>query len=127
MFKKEIWDNLIRTIKGKNGSCLEVIIQSPLGPTAIMKNILSGLESRGIVISDSINWWSASSSFGIMEIECEDQYKIYAIWCPGDENNIIKITPKNKIDLSPILESMASSNVVPGVMRTFSHSRFPGG
>ena len=127
MFTKKIWDQLIYTIKKKNGSCLEVIIVSPLGPTAIEENILKGLGSRGINITNTINWWSASSSFGVLEMETEDRYKVYAVWCPGEENNVIKITPRSEIDLTSILESLASSNVAPGVMRTFSHSRFPGG
>jgi hypothetical protein len=127
MFTNKSWDEIIDSIKKKNGSCLEVIIVSPFGPTAIKKNFLKGLGRRGINITSTINWWSASSSFGVLEMETEDGYKIYAVWCPGKENNVIKITPKSEIDLTSIIESLASSNVAPGVMRTFSHSRFPGG
>jgi hypothetical protein len=127
MFIEEIWDRLVRTIKMKKGFCLEIIIKSPLGPTAIEKNMLEGLGNRGIKIFNSINWWSASSSFGILEMTIDDGYMLYAVWCPGKENQIIRITPKSDIDLKLILESIASSNVAPGVMRTFSHSRFPGG
>jgi hypothetical protein len=127
MFTKENWELIIHTITKKEGSCLEIIIRSPMGPTAIRKNILEGLKSRGIEISNAINWWSGSSSFGVLEMQTDEGYKLYTVWCPGEENQIVRITPKNDIDLKIIIESMASSNVPPGVMRTFSHSRFPGG
>jgi len=40
---------------------------------------------------------------------------------------VFKVMPMKKMDIQYILDSMASSNVAPGIMRTFSHARFPGG
>lgn len=127
MFIEEEWERIISAIKGEEKSCLEVILRTIYGPTAIERNFEEGLKARGVNINSIINWWSAGSSFGALEIETKEGYKVYAVWSRGEKNQVLKITPKDDIDIKIIIESLASSNVAPGVMRTFSHARFPGG
>lgn len=127
MFIEDTWEHIISAIKKKEKACLEVILRTPRGPRIIQSNFENELKSRGIKIASVVNWWSASSSFGALEIEIEDGFKVYAIWNLGEKNEVLKITPKDEVDLDIIIDSLASSNVAPGVMRTFSHSRFPGG
>jgi len=127
MFVEEEWEGIISAIKRREKSCLEVILRTTLGPTAIERNFNEGLKARGVNINSIINWWSAGSSFGVLEIEIDKSYKLYAIWSQGEKDQVLKITPKDEFDLGMILDSLASSNVAPGVMRTFSHARFPRG
>lgn len=127
MFTEESWDRIVTAVNKKEKTCLEVVIRTPFGPTAVEHNFKEGLKIRGINIFNTINWWSAGSSFGILEIETNNDYKLYTIWCQGKQNQILSITPKDDVNLYTIIDSFASSNVVPGVMRTFSHARFPGG
>jgi hypothetical protein len=127
MFAEEDWEEIIGKISGMDGTCLEVIIRTPFGPTAIERNFKKGLRTRGIDTVKTINWWSGASSFGVLEIEVGEVGKIYAVWSKGEDNELVKVMPREKMDLQYILDSMASSNVAPGVMRTFSHARFPGG
>ena len=127
MFSNESWEEIISAVNKKDKTCLEVIMITPFGPTAIKRNLEKELKLRGVKINNTINWWSASSPFGVLEIEIEGNYKLYLVWSQGEKNQVLKVTPKDDIDIKIIIESLASSNVSPGVMRTFSHARFPGG
>jgi len=127
MFTEEDWERIVQTSTMRDGTCLEVIVKTPFGPTAIERHFEDGLRKRGVNIKRTINWWSGGSSFGVLEIEIEDGSTIYAVWSQGEVNQVVRITPRDHVDLQIILDSMASSNVAPGVMRTFSHARFPGG
>ena len=127
MFIEDTWEHIVSAIKKKEKACLEVILRTPRGPRIIQSNFEKELKNRGIEIASVANWWSGSSSFGALEIEIEDGFKLYAIWSLGEKDEVLKITPKDDVDLNIIIDSLASSNVAPGVMRTFSHARFPGG
>ena len=127
MFIEEEWERIISAIRRREKSCLEVILRTIYGPTAIERNFEEGLKARGVNINSIINWWSAGSSFGVLEIEIEESYKLYAIWSQGEKNQVLKVTSNDDVDIKIIIESLSSSNVAPGVMRTFSHARFPGG
>ena len=127
MFAEEDWEQIICKINGMDGSCLEVIMRTPYGPTAVERHFKKGLRNRGLYVAKTINWWSGASSFGVLEIELEKGGKIYAVWSRGSDNELLKVVPRKKMDMQYLLDSMASSNVAPGVMRTFSHARFPGG
>jgi hypothetical protein len=127
VFVEEPWDQIADAVNESNKICLEVILLTPFGPAAIERDLVEGLKRRGVNINDAINWWSAASSFGILELETEDGLRLYIVWAYGEDNRILKITPKDEIDLNIILDSLASSNVAPGVMRAFSHARFPEG
>ena len=127
MFTEESWSQIVSAVNKKNKTCLEVVLRTPFGPTAVEKNFKEGLKTRGVIVQSTINWWSGGSSFGALEIETNNDYKIYAIWSQGLLNQILSIEPKDQVDLYTIIDSLASSNVAPGVMRTFSHARFPGG
>lgn len=127
MFAKDEWERLIHSINKKEKKYLEIILKTTYGPTDIERNFEQGLKNRGINIEKIINWWSACSPFGILEIEIGNGYVLFAIWNQGDKNQILSIISKEEINLSFLLDSLASSIVYPGVMRTFSHARFPGG
>ena len=127
MFSEEAWERIVCAINRRDKTCLEVTLRTPFGPTAVERNFKEGFKRQGIVVIDSLNWWSAGSPFGVLEIETKDYYKLYAIWSQGVQNQILSITPKDDMDIYTMIDSLASSNVFPGVMRTFSHARFPGG
>lgn len=127
MFAEEDWERIIQKANRMEGTCLEIIMKTPYGPTAIERHFKEGLKRRGVDTKRAINWWSAGSLFGVLEIETEEGNKLYAVWSQGEDNEVVKVTPRDHMDMQIILDSMASSNVAPGVMRTFSHARFPGG
>ena len=127
VFDEETWEQIARAVEKREKSGLEVVLRTTFGPTATQRNFEKGLKIRSININTAINWWSAGSPFGVLEIETIEDYKIIAVWYVGEKNQVLSIMPKDDLNISLLIDSLASSNLHPGVMRTFSHDRFPGG
>lgn len=108
------------------GQCiLKVIFRSNLGIYEKEKMWVHGLEQMGFAVEEVENLWSAASSNGLLVIRMKGCV-IMALWIIEETTELVSIKPlEDEEEITGMLYSFSSSNIVSGVMRVFTYESIP--
>lgn len=127
MLTEKEWHRIIGVIHNLKRMGVRVLLKTCMGPDETRRSLERGLTNRGIHISNPIHFWCANLPFGALEFESEGGHKLQFLWVLGERNELLDVTPTDDLDLSFIIDSLASGHISSGVLRTLSLSRFPDG
>ena len=128
-FSEEEWKLLERSIRntmGKGECILKVIFRSNLGIYEKKKMWVHALEKMGFGIDKVENLWSAASHSGLLVIRMKEGCVIMALWIIDENTELVSIKQvEDEAEITGILYSFSSSNIVSGVMRVFTYESIP--
>jgi len=126
---KRIESALVQTME-KNGlkkSCfLKVIFHSNMGIYEKEKMWTQALQKMGLEVDKVENLWSAASTTGMLLIHLKKRCVIMALWVIDERTELLTITEiESEDEITGLLASLSSSNIVSGVMRVFTYESIP--
>jgi len=128
-FNNDEWKRIetgIRNKIGKGKCILKVIFRSNLGIYEKEKMWVHALVKMGFEIDTVENLWSAASHSGLLVIRMKSGCVIMALWIIDENTEVVSITElEDEAEITGILYSFSSSNIVSGVMRVFTYESIP--
>jgi len=120
-------DSSLKASTSRPESCfLKVIFRSNLGIYEKEKMWVQGLEKMGFEIDRVENLWSAASHSGLLVIRLREKCVILALWIIDDATKLVSIKEvEDEAEITGILYSFSSSNIISGVMRVFTYESIP--
>ncbi len=132
-FSSEEWNEVANGLKtalaGRDGdgNCfLKVIFRSNLGIYEKERMWVRGLENMGFRVDKVENLWSAASTSGLLVLRLDNGCIIMALWIIDEKTELVSIREvQSEDEITGILYSFSSSNIVSGVMRVFTYESIP--
>ncbi len=124
---KEIETRINAAVKRDGEGCiLKIIFRSNLGIYEKERMWVRALEKMGFETDKVENLWSAASTTGLLVLRLKNRCVIMALWIVDENTELISISePEDEAEITSILYSFSSSNIVSGVMRVFTYESIP--